>query len=119
MCLIAFGSAIQSTSSYSVVRFFLQRGWVTLYPQGGFDADNIAISEAKLGFGYPAICKEQFFTVTWFIMSTRNPKPDEATNAPNKNEFDSGPGTSDIEIREYLRYNVYRPQAAATPDRRA
>ena len=31
---------------------------------------------------------------------------------PSKNVFDSGPGTSDIEIREYLRYNVYRPQAA-------
>jgi hypothetical protein len=39
-------------------------------------------------------------------------------DVPSKNVFDSGPGTPDIEIREYLRYNAYRPQVAAK-DRRA
>jgi hypothetical protein len=39
-------------------------------------------------------------------------------DVPSKKVFDSGPGTSDIEIREYLRYNVYRPQVAAK-ERRA
>jgi hypothetical protein len=52
--------------------------------------------------------------VAWFIVSTKDPKFEEATDAPSKNVFDSGPGTSEIEIREYLRYSVYRPQAAAT-----
>lgn len=42
----------------------------------------------------------------------------EAINVPSKNVLDSGPGTSDIEIREYLRYSVYAPQAAVK-DRRA
>lgn len=52
-----------------------------------------------------------------YVILVGNPGVDKAIDVPSKNVFGSGPGTSDIEIREYLRYNAYRPQAAAKAGR--
>jgi len=107
-------------SSYSVVRFIKQQGSdeATVPPKQLLHGQRHRIvdgirprsphspREATLCYGLV------------YVVSTEVSGFGQAINVPSKNVFDSGPGTSDIEIREYLRYNAYRPQAAVR-DRRA
>lgn len=83
------------------------RDTVVPYPQGTLDTDNVTVSSMEFGLSCPTVREEQLLAMTLYFVSGEISKV-ETPDLPSKNVFDSGPGMSDIDIREYLRYSVYR-----------